>query len=334
MGIADAIETLGAHPFLSLVFGGIGYFFLLAFYRLYLHPLAHIPGPKLAIITYWYEFYYDVILRGKGLEQIQQWHKTYGPIVRINANELHSIDPAFLDTVYSTATGGRKRDKQHFYLQAFPLWNTCFATKDHDLHRLRRASLNPFFSKTNIRKFESNIYYYINKSYDLIDSYSKTGEVCQLNPAFVNLAIDIVTYVSFGWDRGYTNNRNFEPSLYGPLKRTLEMSHAMRHIPLIYKVLGEWMPESWAAKLDPKMVEFINFEKQIYKTVDDVFDGTEKWSSEEGQKTIFKEILTGNFPPVEKTPDRLKAGAREVIGAGALTTSSGQSLYPPKQSYF
>ena len=27
---------------------------------LYLSPIAHIPGPKLAALSFWYEFYYDV----------------------------------------------------------------------------------------------------------------------------------------------------------------------------------------------------------------------------------------------------------------------------------
>jgi hypothetical protein len=31
----------------------------LTVYRLFLSPVAHIPGPFLAKVTYWYEFYYD-----------------------------------------------------------------------------------------------------------------------------------------------------------------------------------------------------------------------------------------------------------------------------------
>ena len=46
--------------------------------RLYFHPLAHIPGPKLAALSWWYEFYFDVVQQGKYVFQIQELHKQYG----------------------------------------------------------------------------------------------------------------------------------------------------------------------------------------------------------------------------------------------------------------
>ena len=47
-------------------------------YRLYLSPIAHFPGRKLAALTFWYEFYFDVIKRGSYFWEIEAMHKTYG----------------------------------------------------------------------------------------------------------------------------------------------------------------------------------------------------------------------------------------------------------------
>lgn len=67
---------------IRLLEAGIGLLILYilagSIYRLYFSPLARFPGPKLAALTLWYEFYFDVILRGQFTFKIQQLHKEYG----------------------------------------------------------------------------------------------------------------------------------------------------------------------------------------------------------------------------------------------------------------
>lgn len=47
-------------------------------YRLYFSPLSKFPGPKLAAATFWYEFYYDAILKGRYVFKIKDMHRRYG----------------------------------------------------------------------------------------------------------------------------------------------------------------------------------------------------------------------------------------------------------------
>lgn len=47
-------------------------------YSIYVGPLAKFPGPKLAAATRWYEFYYDVILKGRYTWKIRELHREYG----------------------------------------------------------------------------------------------------------------------------------------------------------------------------------------------------------------------------------------------------------------
>ena len=47
-------------------------------YRIYFHPLAHIPGPPLAKITYLYEWYYDLYQSGQFTFQLPALHRKYG----------------------------------------------------------------------------------------------------------------------------------------------------------------------------------------------------------------------------------------------------------------
>jgi hypothetical protein len=99
-------------------------------YRVTVHPLAKFPGPVLAKLTYYYEFYFDGIKKGQYNAEIRRLHEIYGslekleslfsilisdagPIVRVNPDELHCNDPQFLNQVF--AGPGRRRDKWNYY---------------------------------------------------------------------------------------------------------------------------------------------------------------------------------------------------------------------------
>lgn len=55
-----------------------------AFYRLYLHPLAHIPGPRLASVSSLYGFYYNYIHDGTYSKIFPGLHKKYGISTPVN----------------------------------------------------------------------------------------------------------------------------------------------------------------------------------------------------------------------------------------------------------
>ncbi|MCJ1394259.1 hypothetical protein MMC18_007137 [Xylographa bjoerkii] len=88
----------------------LGYVFCTAVWRLYLSPLASIPGPKLAALTAWYEFYYDAVQPARFCWKIKELHEQYGPIVRITPREVHIKDVGFLDTIYAPVAIKRDKD--------------------------------------------------------------------------------------------------------------------------------------------------------------------------------------------------------------------------------
>ncbi|KAK7566666.1 hypothetical protein JOL62DRAFT_558745 [Phyllosticta paracitricarpa] len=80
-----------------------------ALYRMTLHPLAGIPGPKLAAISGLHEAWWSAVKRGRYLLKYDQMHEDYGrastgtkrPVVRINPNEVHIRDPDYYEVLFS-----------------------------------------------------------------------------------------------------------------------------------------------------------------------------------------------------------------------------------------
>jgi hypothetical protein len=56
----------------------VSLFILKCIVEIYWHPLSGFPGPILALIGPFYEFYYDVIKDGTFLWEIEKMHEKYG----------------------------------------------------------------------------------------------------------------------------------------------------------------------------------------------------------------------------------------------------------------
>ncbi|CAI0646350.1 unnamed protein product [Colletotrichum noveboracense] len=81
-------------------------------------------------------------------------HEIYGPIVRINPDEVHCNDPEFVEAIY--ANGAKKRNKSEMFVAGFAndLRNGGFGTVDHAHHKLRRAAASKYFSRTQIQELD------------------------------------------------------------------------------------------------------------------------------------------------------------------------------------
>lgn len=73
------VDILWSQPTTLLILFSIClYYVSVGVYRLYLSPIAKFPGPRLAALTYWYEFYHNVPRRGQFTFEIAKMHEKYG----------------------------------------------------------------------------------------------------------------------------------------------------------------------------------------------------------------------------------------------------------------
>jgi len=73
VSVPDIYVCIACISAISIVYAGG-----LVIYRLFLSPISHIPGPKMAAATLWYEFYYNVVKEGTYFLKVQELHKQYG----------------------------------------------------------------------------------------------------------------------------------------------------------------------------------------------------------------------------------------------------------------
>jgi hypothetical protein len=226
------MDTVHKYPLITFSFCFITYVVATVVYRLYLSPLARFPGPKIAGTcnarrprdhTHW-----DVLQHSQlTMPHIMIWSEAdntsglsrkcientvssschlvineanpmcVGPIVRVRPDALHCNDPNFIDEWYSQSPK-KRRERYKTVTQGMQAPGSMIATEDHDLHRKRRAVLNPYFSQQNVRRLEPIINDTLASMLHRMDGWAKTGVPTHMNVPFRAATQDIIQAYCFG----------------------------------------------------------------------------------------------------------------------------------------
>ncbi|KAL8920142.1 MAG: hypothetical protein Q9172_004624 [Xanthocarpia lactea] len=128
--------------------------FVVGLYRLFLHPLAKIPGPFIAKFTSLWHVYHNY--RGNDSTLIRELHRQQGKIVRIGPNAVDIADGAALQPIYVDKGGFMKTSDYHkFYVDGFP---TIFSTSDPVYRAPRAKAVAALFSTAATRRQSGRLY--------------------------------------------------------------------------------------------------------------------------------------------------------------------------------
>ncbi|KAK3321170.1 cytochrome P450 [Cercophora scortea] len=293
-----------------------------AVYRLYFSPIASFPGPKLAALTFWYEFYYDVIQRGQMTFRIRDMHKQYGPIVRISPAEIHVETPSFADELYSTS---RRRDKWERFTRCFGIPDSVFTTVDHDVHRMRRAALNPFFSTASVRRLQPVIEERLDRLLERFAEFQETGETMAVNMAYAAYTNDVAMQYAFARCEHRIEAKDFDPSFHDASMVGSALGQFMKQFPWVI-ILMQALPDWVAVLLNKDMASYVKLQRDIKSQVKAIQSGTYTLHKTVSHPTIFHEILNSKLPPAEKSFDRLWQDGQVTVVAGTLTTAWALSV--------
>ncbi|KAJ6092288.1 cytochrome P450 [Penicillium canescens] len=322
--LTDVLRFITGDPVAALSSLCVLYIISLVVYRLYLHPLSGYPGPKIAALTVWYEFYYDGIQRGRYTFEIQRMHEQYGPIVRISPNELHVNDPDFINELY--AGGGKPRDKYPYFSAQFGIPDSVFGTPGHDLHRLRRSALNRFFSKASVTKLEPIIHRAIEKLCEQLQGHAGSAYPVTMTMAFSCMTTDVVTEYAFAKSYNFLNSPTFEPNFHRAIIAGSDMGPWIKQFPWLVTLMNT-LPQWAVMQINPEAAVYVQFQNDIRQQIAQAQAKIASGEKQSGAtRTIFHELLTGDLPDEEKRLERLWQEGQIVVGAGTETTAWALSV--------
>ncbi|KAK4184563.1 cytochrome P450 [Podospora australis] len=290
-------------------------------YRLWFHRLAGFPGPWYIAISYWPEFYYDVILGGQYFKVIDELHAQYGPVVRVNPNEVHFDDAEFIDTLFPLS--GRKTDKPISTGKRTGTPESLVTTVSHDAHRRRRNAVNVFFSNNSIRRLEPIIQERLSKLLERISDPDVKEKPIEMHPLFRACTNDVITTYAFGHSLGLLESPDLGKAYYRSSDVFFRLSHLFGHFHFLADLM-QLIPLKLVPFLDPRMKELV--EKQIYwinkvREIRGDAPTIQDASIAKTKNTIFEGIVRAGLPGEDLTDKRLAAEAQLIIFAGEGTTA-------------
>ncbi|KAI1373460.1 cytochrome P450 [Hypoxylon crocopeplum] len=306
---------------LTIVVALICYYVVLGTYRITLHPLARagIPGPKLAAFTWLWEFYYEVINR-KRLKPVilrEQLRHAYGPVVRINPDEVHIHDKDLYLEVFKIGSKFIKSDR--FYMSFASDYSVFNVSDPHD-HRNKRGALSPLFSQRAVFELEDVIQSKVEHMLRKIAELSSVGEDVNFHFIFRAVTIDIVTDFCYAEPYNQLDAPNFMGRHVVALETNAMMLPLFKNIQWLGGLLAA-LPLGFMKLIEPEgagNAEMLRAARaHIKRLVDD-----RSILLAAKHTTVFEKLLELFPRPDDHTLTYLTQEANTLVTAGSETTAS------------
>jgi cytochrome P450 len=102
-------------------------------------------------------------------------------------------------------------------------FDQIFGTVDHELHRIRRSALNPFFSKRSVKELAPFIQNIVDALCARFDDAVQTGEPINLGFAYEALTLDVMNEFCFSRSGNTVLMPDFNQRSFEDLQVYLEM---------------------------------------------------------------------------------------------------------------
>lgn len=167
---------------------------------------------------------------------------------------LHINDPKFISELYSQSPK-KRRERHSFFTRMMSLEGSMLATPDHDLHRKRRAVLNPFFSQQKVLALEPVLHQSLINLLHRMDGWAKEEKPVKMVDALRAMTKDIIHTYCFGDGPKFLEMED----LNVPFFKVLDPSGAVHLRPYAQWLTDafESIPPSLIVKIMPRVAGFV-----------------------------------------------------------------------------
>ncbi|KAK3400453.1 cytochrome P450 [Sordaria brevicollis] len=217
-GSASVVSVL-LKTAMSLLFITIFTIVAIGVYRLFLHPLSSIPGPRLAALSNAWHAYH--VRNGRMYELGRSLHSRYGPVVRVGPGEVWVGSREAFKRVYGAGNGFGKSEFYLATLLSKPTLSLSTAgprgvlgmevqtqdtldllsERDMSRYRLQRRLIGPVYQTSSLKKFEPAIDEVLDRAVAQLKSMK--GEEVDLKMWMHIIAVECLGAVVLGWSPGY-----------------------------------------------------------------------------------------------------------------------------------
>ncbi|KAF2678098.1 cytochrome P450 4A10 [Lentithecium fluviatile CBS 122367] len=273
-------------------------------YRIYFHPLAHIPGPLLPKLTSLWLHYHAYI--GDEATCVHQLHLKYGPSVRVAPNEVDISDADAVQPIYISKGGFPKAPCYgNFDIDGH---KTIFSTTDHGHRAPRAKAVVALFSTKSIRDNADAINGCVDRFVERLKEEAATKKPVNVLNLTRSLAVDVVSTHLFQENYNGTSERGETLSASAFVDAFVAVGRFF-YLPNTAFVWLEWVATKYLA--DERTNESMDV---VDKFVDQLVEKTTREST----------TYPGCMLAAGLLDDEVKAQCKDLLFAG--TDSTGMNL--------
>jgi cytochrome P450 len=213
-----------------------------------------------------------------------------------------------------------KLDKSAWFYGMLGNPTALFPTIRHDVHKLRRNAIGPFFSTQAVMKFRPQVQALVDRFTVRIKECAERDEPIPVFFAYRCLTVDIISEYVFGKQLGLLDREDWGASFYSAWRGLWELSPLIRQFPWMmdaFRATPRWL----LALTQPKALEVIDMEDTTDKLTEEVLAADPEKVKMKDQPTVLWEVAhTDALPPSERTFKRLAVEGNNILAAGFETT--------------